>query len=93
MAGPSADREEMYRSIIRDVRTTATLKRAVNGIEKALLLLNGNRDHAVIAFLSDLRARALTLVGELEAYQANPTPIEEPKIISRIQGVYIACNA
>jgi hypothetical protein len=90
-AAPST-RGEMYSAIIRDPRTTSTMRQVTEGIDKALLILDGNRDRALIAFLSDLRDSNIALVRELEDYQRNPAPIREPSIMSRIEKMYMQCE-
>ena len=91
-AAASSTRGEIYSAVIRDPRTTITMRQVTEGIDKALLILDGNRDHALIAFLSDLRDRNIALIRELEDYQRNPAPIREPSIMSKIEEMYMQCE-
>ena len=90
-AGPLT-RTQAYRAIIADSRTIATLRRAGDGAEKAILLLDPHRDGALIQYLCELRDCNAALIRALEDYQRDPSPIKEPEVMRRIEQIASGCG-
>jgi hypothetical protein len=80
-------RSDMYGAVIRDSRTLAALQRAMDGADKALLILDQKRDHVLIAYIGELRRRNAALISALVDYQRDPSPVKEPEIMRQIEQV------
>ncbi|HXQ84898.1 MAG TPA: hypothetical protein VN769_12625 [Xanthobacteraceae bacterium] len=78
-------RNAMYGAIIRDSRTKAAVVRAAEGIDRALLLLDPNRDLALVDYIADLRDRTAGLIRVLDDYQREPAAIKEPEVMRQIE--------
>lgn len=83
-------RSQMYSAIIRDPRTKEALQKAAEGIEKALLMLDGDRDRVLVEFLIKLRVRNTALVQALADYQRDPSVIKEPEVLSQIKEMFMS---
>ena|GEM_PF-5395064 len=91
-AATPPNRTEMYRAIMKDPRMTSTLFRAQDGAEKALLILNPDRDRELIGYICDFRERNAVLIRVLNDYQRDPSPIMEPEVMRRIEQVATGCG-
>jgi len=84
-------RNDMYRAVIADPGTQRILQRAIEAFGQSLLLLDGNRDQSLITFISEMKERTLELIDVLDAYQANPSPVQEPEVYARINRIIASC--
>jgi hypothetical protein len=80
-------RDAMYGVIIKDARAKDAMVRAAEGLEKALLLLDPNRDQALVDYLAGWRDGTVDLVRLLDSYQQEPSPVKEPEIMRQIEKV------
>ncbi len=81
---------EMYRVLIKDQRTSSLLRRAADAVERAILILDANRDQALVAYLAELRDRNAALIRALADYQIEPPLITEPEVMQRIEQIATA---
>jgi hypothetical protein len=82
-----SSRDAMYGVIIKDARAKNAMVRAAEGLEKALLLLDPNRDQALVDYLAGWRDGTVVLVRLLDSYQQQPSPVKEPEIMRQIEKV------
>ncbi len=81
---------EMYRVLIKDQRTSSLLRRAAGAVERAILILDADRDQALVAYLAELRDRNGALIRALADYQIEPPLITEPEVMQRIEQIATA---
>jgi hypothetical protein len=91
-AATPVSRTEMYRAIMTDPRMTSTLQRAQEGLEKALLILDTNRDQLLIGYILEAREGTGALISALSDYQRDPSSIGEPELMRRIEQVATGCG-
>jgi hypothetical protein len=90
-AAITADRLAMYRTLIGAPATLLPLRQAAAAIDAALLLLDADRDVALVDYLARLRTANAALIDGLVAYQRSPREIGEPELLERIARIATSC--
>ena len=83
-------RSAMYKAVIHDSRSKDAMLQATDGIDKALLMLDANRDQLLITFFSELRERTTGVIEALEAVQRAPSAENEHLAVDRIGRVFMS---
>jgi hypothetical protein len=78
---------QLYRLVLSDPRAKAALLRAAEAIEQSVLILDANRDQAIITYFCELRDGVLDIVHALDDYQRTPASISEPELMRRIEHI------
>jgi hypothetical protein len=82
---PHPTRSEIYRALIKDPRTKILLQGAAKTIQESLLLLDVNRDFALVDYIGSLHRRVEALISVLEDYQHNPPLVAPAAVEERIE--------
>jgi hypothetical protein len=79
-----------YALLVRDVRVLDELERVISPLEEAMLMLDAERDRALLGYLGHLTNQVRVLIRLIADARSNPA-IDEPTIYTHIREIVCHC--